>query len=347
MPALKGDGLTRTALPPSLGKAVGAASPAETTITSVQDVKIKPCRNAEHMNMRGVFLHIFGDFLGSIVVCVVAGTLILCKKYDCGGTSCSNDNQACHEFSARTGEAMKMDTEVLCEAPCWTLYLDPALSIAMLVIILSSTIPLLKDSAFILLQTVPTHIHVDRVQKDLLRKIPSIKGIHEFHVWQLAGNRIIASAHVQCHSLAEYDQMATDIKSYFHDKGIHSTTIQPEFIESQPAKAPELASSVDSGKTQQSGVPSQSCLIMCGPEKSCGDTEVCCPRPAAGQEDALRRRVCSSTCSLNKDTDAGGCGQCKEGQCCDHVVVVTSSNVDNSSARRKPNSNGARSDSHA
>ena len=58
--------------------------------------------------------------------------------------------------------------------------------------------------------------------------------MHEFHVWQLAGNRIIASAHVQCHSLQEYSKMAADIKAYFHDKGIHSTTIQPEFIDVSP-----------------------------------------------------------------------------------------------------------------
>ena len=61
--------------------------------------------------------------------------------------------------------------------------------------------------------------------------MPSIKGMHELHVWQLAGNRIIASAHVQCQSPQEYMQMANDIKRYFHDMGIHSTTIQPEFIE--------------------------------------------------------------------------------------------------------------------
>lgn len=55
--------------------------------------------------------------------------------------------------------------------------------------------------------------------------------VHEFHVWQLAGNRIIASAHIRCHNLRDYMRIAEEVKSFFHNEGIHSTTIQPEFVE--------------------------------------------------------------------------------------------------------------------
>ncbi len=55
--------------------------------------------------------------------------------------------------------------------------------------------------------------------------------IHEFHVWQLAGNRIIASAHIRCQNLRDYMVIAEQVKSFFHNEGIHSTTIQPEFVE--------------------------------------------------------------------------------------------------------------------
>jgi len=55
--------------------------------------------------------------------------------------------------------------------------------------------------------------------------------MHEFHVWQLAGNRIIATAHINCISLRDYMQVAEQIKSFFHNEGIHSTTIQPEFVQ--------------------------------------------------------------------------------------------------------------------
>lgn len=55
--------------------------------------------------------------------------------------------------------------------------------------------------------------------------------VHEFHVWQLAGDRIIASAHIRCRNLSEYMKIAEQVKKFFHNEGIHSTTIQPEFID--------------------------------------------------------------------------------------------------------------------
>lgn len=76
-------------------------------------------------------------------------------------------------------------------------YIDPALSVLLVLLILHSVWPLLKDSALILLQTVPTHIQVDAIQRRLLAKVDGVLAVHEFHVWQLAGDRIIASAHIR------------------------------------------------------------------------------------------------------------------------------------------------------
>lgn len=76
-------------------------------------------------------------------------------------------------------------------------YIDPALSLLMVIIILYSVWPLLQESALILLQTVPTHIQVDAIQKRLLDRVDGVLAVHEFHVWQLAGDRIIASAHIR------------------------------------------------------------------------------------------------------------------------------------------------------
>jgi len=55
--------------------------------------------------------------------------------------------------------------------------------------------------------------------------------VHEFHVWRLAGQKIIATVHVRFRSLHDYMGAADKIKSFFHDRHIHSTTIQPEFAE--------------------------------------------------------------------------------------------------------------------
>ncbi|GBP43701.1 Zinc transporter 1, partial [Eumeta japonica] len=110
-------------------------------------------------------------------------------------------------------------------------YIDPALSIVLVILILHSVWPLLRESALILLQTVPTHIQVDAIQRRLLEKVDGVLAVHEFHVWQLAGDRIIASAHIRCRNLSEYMKIAEKVKEFFHNEGIHSTTIQPEFVE--------------------------------------------------------------------------------------------------------------------
>lgn len=75
-------------------------------------------------------------------------------------------------------------------------YIDPSLSIVLVILILHSVWPLLRDSALILLQTVPTHIQVDAIKGRLLANVDGVLAVHEFHVWQLAGDRIIASAHI-------------------------------------------------------------------------------------------------------------------------------------------------------
>ena len=62
-------------------------------------------------------------------------------------------------------------------------------------------------------------------------QVDGVYNIHEFHVWQLAGNRIIATAHIQCRSLDDYERIAGQIKLLFHNEGIHSTTVQPEVVE--------------------------------------------------------------------------------------------------------------------
>ena len=64
-----------------------------------------------------------------------------------------------------------------------------------------------------------------------LRQIEGVHAVHEFHVWQLAGNRIIATAHINCRDLPDYMRISEQIKTFFHNEGIHSTTVQLEFVE--------------------------------------------------------------------------------------------------------------------
>jgi zinc transporter 1 len=65
----------------------------------------------------------------------------------------------------------------------------------------------------------------------IILQVEGVLDVHEFHIWQLAGNRIIASAHIRCQNPRDYMRVAEEVKRFFHKEGIHSTTIQPEFVE--------------------------------------------------------------------------------------------------------------------
>lgn len=181
--------------------------------------------------MRGVFLHVMADALGSVIVIISAVIM------------------------------WQTDWE-------YKYYVDPGLSIMLVMLILRSVWPLLIESALILLQTVPTHIQVDSLQQKLMSQVDGILAVHEFHIWQLAGDRIIASAHIRCLNLAQYMQVAEKVKEFFHNEGIHSTTIQPEFVETAGAEPTGSISSTED------------CMLSCpkGPTTAPGcDASKCCP----------------------------------------------------------------------
>ena len=67
------------------------------------------------------------------------------------------------------------------------------MSIIMVMIILKTSIPLLVNTSKILMNSVPNHIQVTDMKERLLKKIPQIRNVHELHVWQLAGDKIIGT----------------------------------------------------------------------------------------------------------------------------------------------------------
>ena len=96
--------------------------------------------------------------------------------------------------------------------------------------------------------------------------------VHEFHVWQLAGDRIIASAHIRCRNLSEYMKIAENVKEFFHREGIHSTTIQPEFVELEINHSFNNSEGIGSFNNKEDG-----CALECkiADESSCVKSTCC------------------------------------------------------------------------
>lgn len=222
-----------------------------------------PADSSSQLNMRGVFLHVLGDALGSVIV-VVTAVIFYFVWTPCGDDNncfnpCVNSHSTDHRHVNHTiVDLSEGQAELRMAGPCWVLYLDPTLCIIMVCILLYTTYPLLKESALILLQTVPKQINMDRLNERLLQ-LEGVLAIHELHIWQLAGSRIIATAHIKCHDPTSYMEVAKRIKDFFHNEGIHATTVQPEFVtfssESRDSQC-ELA-----------------CRTVCAPKQCCGVTD--------------------------------------------------------------------------
>lgn len=231
----------------------------------VQNHVVEIHESGSELNMRGVFLHVLGDALGSVIVVVNALIFYFVFNPCPPGENCINpcvhDHCADHPEVNHTSLTLNNSTEeppIMMAGPCWVLYLDPSLCVIMVCILLYTTYPLLKESALILLQTVPKQIDITSL-KQKLRSLEGVEAVHELHVWQLAESRIIATAHIKCQDPTAYMDVAKRIKDFFHDEGIHATTIQPEF------------SNVESGS--RISLCELSCRTQCAPKQCCGNSE--------------------------------------------------------------------------
>ncbi|XP_004578968.2 calcium/manganese antiporter SLC30A10 isoform X1 [Ochotona princeps] len=156
-------------------------------------------KKSEALNIRGVLLHVMGDALGSVIVVITA---II--------------------FYVRP---------LASDAPCnWQCYIDPSLTVIMVIIILSSAFPLIKETSVILLQMVPKGINMEELMTKL-SAVPGISSVHEVHIWELVSGKIIATLHIKYQKDSDYQDASRKIREIFHSAGIHSVTIQFEAVD--------------------------------------------------------------------------------------------------------------------
>lgn len=147
--------------------------------------------SASQMNIHGVFLHVLADALGSVVV-VVSALIIWLVDWE------------------------------------YENYIDPTLSILLVILICFSTWPLFTESSRILLQNVPGGMSVQNLELKILKEVEKPIMIHNLHVWQLTGNEIIASIHVIHDGDIESTPLLQKITDILTREGIHSITVQLE-----------------------------------------------------------------------------------------------------------------------
>jgi cobalt-zinc-cadmium efflux system protein len=150
----------------------------------------------DDLNIRGAYLHMAADAAVSAAV-VVGGALILF-----------------------TGKA----------------WIDPALSLLIVVVILWSTWGLLRDSVVMALHAVPPGIDAEKVEQTLAT-LPGVTRVHDLHIWPMSTTQVALTAHLQMPDGHPGDAFLNDAQHRLaHDFGIQHMTLQIEIGDGDPCR---------------------------------------------------------------------------------------------------------------
>lgn len=217
----------------------------QTDTSKVWRTKCSPHEHLQLSQQSGCHLHLhfLGAFLSSAVVMFEALVFTFVEQFCTAGENYVNSCTRRPRGDLRDTDSFPLnppaEVREAIAGPCWVLYLDPSLCIITGSTLLYVTFLPLKESALVLLQAVPEQIDLRRLS-ERLAELEGVLAVRELHVWQLAGSRFIATAHIRCHEPDSYMDVARRVKDFFHREGVHATTIQPEFAPLSLGSCPSL-----------------------------------------------------------------------------------------------------------
>jgi cobalt-zinc-cadmium efflux system protein len=106
--------------------------------------------------------------------------------------------------------------------------IDPILSIVIALLILASTIGLLREALHVLMEGVPRSVELEEVGKAIAR-ISGVRSVHDLHIWNISSGRVALSAHLDVDDLSAWPTMLDQARHVLEERfGIDHVTLQPE-----------------------------------------------------------------------------------------------------------------------
>lgn len=138
---------------------------------------------------------------------------------------------------------------ILGGAAVWVMgwrWADPAVSIAIAVLVLYSSWHLLRESVGVLLEGTPAHIDPEAVRA-AMQRVQGVEGVHDLHVWTITSGLDALSAHVVVGDRAlrrESGEILAELHALLHDEfHLHHLTIQIEPRDFEEQRCVPLAGS--------------------------------------------------------------------------------------------------------
>ena len=106
--------------------------------------------------------------------------------------------------------------------------IDPILSIVIALLILASTIGLLREALHVLMEGVPRSVKLEEVGKAIAR-IAGVRSVHDLHIWNISSGRVALSAHLDIDDLSTWPTVLDQARHVLEERfGIDHVTLQPE-----------------------------------------------------------------------------------------------------------------------
>ncbi|KAI3703496.1 hypothetical protein L1987_73616 [Smallanthus sonchifolius] len=142
-----------------------------------------------NINVQGAYLHVLGDLIQSIGVMVGAA--------------------------------------IIWYNPKWRV-IDPICTLLFSIIVLYTTINMLRDILEVLMESTPREIDATRLEKGLC-EIDEVVAIHELHIWAITVGKVLLACHVQIRREANADMVLDKVVDYIRrEYNISHVTIQIE-----------------------------------------------------------------------------------------------------------------------
>ncbi|APR52668.1 cation transporter [Sphingomonas koreensis] len=115
-------------------------------------------------------------------------------------------------------------------------WIDPAISLVIVAVILWSTWGLLRDSVTMALHAVPAGIDPEKVE-DMLATLPGVTRVHDLHIWPMSTTESALTAHLLIPGGHPGDAFLDDAQHRLeHDFGIGHATLQIEVGDGDPCR---------------------------------------------------------------------------------------------------------------
>jgi cobalt-zinc-cadmium efflux system protein len=176
--------------PASVNAPVMLAAAAVALTANVASVFLLRKHRDEDINLRSAFLHLAQDAMASLAVLVAA-------------------------LFARTPVGI---------------YVDPAAAVLIGVVVLRSSISIVRESLHTLLEAAPPGVDVKQLAQEVAGRFPRVR-LHHLHVWEVGPGQRALTAHMKVGgmSLMEAEAAAGEVRSFLHDKwGVTHATLEAE-----------------------------------------------------------------------------------------------------------------------